>query len=85
VADQPGRHGQPVRLGRGVHIAQQRAAAGPDPPGRRVDRDRVEQAQVDHQPVIAHGRAGRVVCTATHGYLQPVLAAESDRGGHVRS
>ena len=55
-------------------------------PGRashRVDRDRVEQAQVDHQAVVADGDARGAVRAPAHRYLQLVLAREADRRGHV--
>ena len=84
MADQPGRDGQPMGLGSGVQVSQQRPAADPCAPGSRVDRHCVELAQVDHDAVVADGRARAVVSAAAYGYLQLVLAGEAKRLDHVR-
>lgn len=85
VTDQPGGDGQPVGLGRRVHVSQQRAAADRGPLRGGVDRDRVHEAEVDHQAVVADGRAGRVVRASAYGQFEPVLAGETDRRDHVRN
>ena len=83
VADQPGRDGQTVGLSRGVQVGEQGPAADLGALRRRVHGHRVEQAQVDHQAAIAHGRARRVVGAAAHGYLQVMLLRVADGRGRV--
>jgi hypothetical protein len=61
-----------------VEIGQQCAAAHSGPLRRRVDRDLVEQAEVDHQSVVDDTRAPRMVSTAPDGDLQAVLAGERE-------
>jgi hypothetical protein len=67
----PAGHGQPVGLGGGVHVAQQRAAADRGPAGDRVDPDVAEQAQVDHQAAVTDGRTRRIVRAAAHDTSSP--------------
>lgn len=75
VADHPHRHGQAVRLGGGVEVGDQGAALGAGASGLRVDDHPVEPAQVDHQPVVAHGVPGHAVRATPDGDLQPRLLA----------
>ena len=64
VTHQAGRHGQPVSLGGGIHVAQEGSTADPHPLGHRIDRDVVQPAQIDHETVVRDARARR--CCARH-------------------
>jgi hypothetical protein len=70
VADHPGRYGETVLLRRRVQVGQQRAAADPGPPGLRIHRHLVEQAQVDHQSAVDHRGPRGVVGAAAHRDLE---------------
>lgn len=60
------RHRQAKELGFAIDIAPHRAALHPHDTRLRVHAHATHQSQVDHQPAIAHRRAGDVVATATH-------------------
>ena len=70
VADGPAGHREPVFLSGGVELGLGRATAAARPPGRGIDGDVVEPAQVDHQAVLGHRRPAVVVPAAAHADLQ---------------
>jgi hypothetical protein len=83
MADDPGRDGQPEALGGPVQLAQQDPAGGPGRAGRRVDPDRLEQRQVDHQPAVDDRMPGHGVAATPDRHRQLLLPGETDRLGHV--
>ena len=84
VADQPDGHGQPVRLGRRIEVAEQGTAAHLGPPRHGIHGHLVHRAEVDHQAVVHDGRARHAVRPAAHGHLEAVGSGEPDGCLHVR-
>ena len=70
--------GEAVLLRRGVELAPADATAGDGGLRLRVDLDRLQQREVDHQAAVADGVAGGCVTAALHGDEQVVLAREVD-------
>jgi hypothetical protein len=83
MAHNPARGGQTVILCLVVDIAPQGTALDEDRALDRIDRHGAHRRQVDHDPAVAHRRAGDVVATATNGDLEIVVAGEAHRCGHI--
>ena len=79
----PAVDGEPVLLGRPVQRPEQGAALHDRPAPSRVDPDRAQGCQVDHQPAVGDRVAGRAVAAAPDADLEVVLAGRPDRGDHV--
>ena len=77
--DDPGGRREPVLVGGRVDLVPGAAAAGPDRAARRVDLDRVQAGEVEHDAVVDDAEAAAVVAAAAHGEQQVVLACERDR------
>jgi hypothetical protein len=83
VADGAGRHGEPVRLGRGVEPAEGGTAADASTPAPGVDDHVVDQAQVDHQPALGHRGAPVAVAAAADGDLEAYVLGVPQCGRDV--
>ncbi len=81
--DDPGRHGEVVRLGSRVHLAPDAAASDPHRGGLRVDDDGLHRREVDDDAVVGAGEAAPVVAAAAHRERHVLRAREADRGGDV--
>ena len=66
-----------------VQLAQQHAGLHPGHAGGGVDADPLHQAQVHHQPVVAHRQPREAVAAAAHRDGQPGLPREPQRRHHV--
>jgi hypothetical protein len=80
--DAPGRD-QPVPLGRRVEVEPGGAALADGQAGVGVDIDRPHPREVNHETVVHHTVAGRVVAATAHGDLQRVRPCEVQGGGDV--
>ena len=78
-----GGDGEPVLLARPVQRSEQSPALHDRPPVARVDPDRTQRRQVDHQPVLGHGVARRAVAAAPDADLEVLLACRPDRGDDI--
>ena len=54
-------------------------------PAVRIDLDVAHRREVDHEPVVAHSEAARVVAAAANRDQRALPAPEVDRSGHVLS
>src|SRR6185503_3895243 len=80
MPDDADRADEAVLLGSEVEVPEQRAAAGPCEPPRRVDADLVHAGQVDHEAAVGRRVADRAVPAAAYRDLEVALAPESDGG-----
>jgi hypothetical protein len=62
-----------------IEISPRRAAAGASNLAGGIDDDIAHPSEIDHEPIVAHAEAGRIVTAATHGERQIVLACETER------
>ena len=72
------RSDEPVRLRCRVEVEPGRAAIGVRDPRVRVDLDRLHLREVDHETVVEHAVAGRVVATSTDSDLKLIRAREGE-------
>ena len=77
----PGRGGQAECASRVIDVTPDAAAVGAHGLRRRVHGDSPHRRQVDHERVVPHAQATRVVTAAAHGDSQPPFAGVPD-GGH---
>ncbi len=83
LRDQSGRRREPEGLGRGVHVAPDRAALHLRQASLRVDLDGIHRRQVDHDAAFTGRRAGDVVPAAANGERHAGLASHRHGGGDV--
>jgi hypothetical protein len=78
-----GRRGESVRLSGPIERAEQRPTLYPGTTPRHVDPHLAHWREVDHQPVVRHGKAEHAVTTAAHADVQVVIPAITDGRGYV--
>jgi hypothetical protein len=72
-----------VSLAACIEITEQSTATDTHDMPLRVDRDGVEGAQVDHEPVITRAVTGDAVSATPDGHAQLALPSERDGCRHV--
>ena len=77
------RGGQTVGLCLVVDIPPEGSALDEGGALDRIDRDGTHRRQVDHDPAVAHRRAGDVVTPAANGDLEIAVAGEAHGNGHI--
>ena len=77
VTDDADRADEPVRLGRDVKLAEQRAAVHPGGARRRIDRHAAHPRQVDDEAAVAGRVPGRAVAAGADGQLEVVVPART--------
>ena len=75
---------EPMLLGRCVEVEPRRASSRIGDLRLAVDVDLAHPGQVDHQPVVEHAMARRVVAASANRHVEVVHSCEVERGRHVR-
>src|SRR5206468_1421458 len=78
VDERPARHGEAMRLRRGVELLPVRPGSGAGPTTHRIDDDAPHPAEIDDQAVVDQPVAGDAVAATADPDREVVLAREPD-------